>query len=1770
MSEEKAHNTEILKDTRWAGLLKEVRQWPLDAPEWDLVQAFADQIQLVVGEKLQEREAGRLQLQQALDQLWNNHEEALECFDLDLSNWQATDCPIEQVAERTGKVKDLLAQLAQCQALDDQSPRTFPERRKRSADLNAVHERINSLMEQLNQDFFASAPEPAPTLDEDAEEDDHPPEPPGPGKDPSDKRPDSDQEQETEVDTSLSKESPQEETSPSEEKTDAQAEEPKPTPIQAALPEPLSTDADPASDKEVPLRSAQEVAILLQKEDLDEHWESLGWALLAEGDWAGAYWLARSLSAAGHKTPVPPQLLAVLQGSHWLESDTDNLGFDILEIASQWAPPNTTSGRLLGLAAALRPSLLAPQHTGLVGWLPQRDEINPALGTLADAVRLFASAGYPLRPEDLMGVEATETRDKLIEETVKQARFFLETNKSKRLKIKRATDVLHSIVRQSGDLYSLLTPVIENQIAQVDIVLKRMQKFETRRQIEDRIHQIDRDRRTLRARPITGDPINQLVRSVEEALGLAGRWCSQIKQEQGAPHKTNWWTGHVEDLRSRIQSVLPDVISELTRMQADDQPQKIAALGSVLHKTLTQVTCTLGLEEKPASEGSKPWMQRESGPLDQALARRLLWIPEVLLADNGYPEDSEEDIAKFLGMSIAEKRTISTACNMRTENQDFRFTNVLLKALRNEEERKVFEDRVDQALNDARAALGTGLDKVQGVIEQGMVNGLIVEEERTALSSELEMTTIEDALYFKPLSRQLGDIEQKLLKKLEDRLEELNTQWKDIRNELKQHLETDQLKPVDVYIKKAFCQRDTRVVEEGLARFREFLQGESVWSSEWFSPTDERDIFLEFKESVSSLDSALSNIGNVDQLATNVIEQGQTWEGINFGTLPQKRRKEAVLAFRSWHQLKRRNRQHPENGRHIKTLFEYLGFYFPKESQGVREVSQEEKKPAVSVHPSGQDWLHCHVNASAGDLARPIPQLGSQARGYNVVSIWERPGANSIRALLRDLSLDTKPVIIFFLGRLSERRRHDLATQARERGSALVVLDEILLAFLARFDDSRLHGFLRCSLPYASLNPYTPFQAGNVPPEMYYGRDRMVRQLQDEGTGIVFGGRQLGKSALLRQVEREFHQPARHQYAWVEDIKLVGDPNTGELPSSLWIKLREAFKKHQLIKANVTANQPENIIKRIQNSMDESPRRRVLVLFDEADHFLDADARNSFQVVDRLRALIQETRQRFRVVFTGLHDVQRFNNIVNQPLAHFGQNLLVGPLEPGPARQLVREPLETLGYRFVDETTVLKVLSYTNYHPGLIQYFCHELLSLLQGRRFPSGPPYEIRSDDVEAVYRTPQARQVIRERLDWTLALDPRYQCIAWAMICEQKETRGSYARSFSAVELFELAQEWWEIGFQDVDSEGFRGLLGEMVGLGILVRDLDNQYLLRSPNLVRLMGIQEDIENRLVELSYKPQPSKSQPSSHHVPLDNQRRLYSPLTFEQEGNLQHTRQSRVSLIFGSQAMGLDALTKALGRRGSPIPIQELLHADRTCTWLDTHARKQIGIEQVLTYGGLKGTGGDMGQCVWKVLEMCKDFNQRRRRPLHVVFFLNPETAWSWLKLPADRLADLENRTDLLSLRRWDKVGIQQRLSHAYKLDSSEVCQSVLEATGGWPCLLDYLFHQCGSHDDPRPPANILIQEISHPKSKEGIKLIQRSGLGSNPDAHRVFHTLSQYGKVSDSELDNLVDLIEGDPALTSEICTTSVEFLHRLGCIEKIGEEYRTEPVLSRVAGRQ
>ena len=203
--------------------------------------------------------------------------------------------------------------------------------------------------------------------------------------------------------------------------------------------------------------------------------------------------------------PVAPELLAVLQGSRWLENDTDSLVSDIQQIVSEWGSQDTTSDRLLSMAAALRPSLVAPS-TGLVSSLPQGNEINLALGKLADAIRTFGSGGHPLRIEDLKPIESREAREEQIREIGKQARCFLGNQKHRKLKFKGATAVLQRLVLPRGDLHLLLTPVIENKTDQITQVQQCINDLDDHRKIQELITRTDQGQEPRRSKPITEIP----------------------------------------------------------------------------------------------------------------------------------------------------------------------------------------------------------------------------------------------------------------------------------------------------------------------------------------------------------------------------------------------------------------------------------------------------------------------------------------------------------------------------------------------------------------------------------------------------------------------------------------------------------------------------------------------------------------------------------------------------------------------------------------------------------------------------------------------------------------------------------------------------------------------------------------------------------------------------------------------------------------------------------------------------------------------------------------------------------------------------------------------------------------------------------------------------------------------------------------------------------------------------------------------------------------
>ena len=249
---------------------------------------------------------------------------------------------------------------------------------------------------------------------------------------------------------------------------------------------------------------------------------------------------------------------------------------------------------------------------------------------------------------------------------------------------------------------------------------------------------------------------------------------------------------------------------------------------------------------------------------------------------------------------------------------------------------------------------------------------------------------------------------------------------------------------------------------------------------------------------------------------------------------------------------------------------------------------------------------------------------------------------------------------------LSAEGRIALAREAMSRGTGKVaVIDDAVIAACAQAGKRSYDVTMRAVLPYVSPNPYNPDLMTETPEEMFYGR-RLERDKLASFTGSAFisGGRRLGKTALLYAVRQQLERTGA--LALLVVIQHVAAATRD--PAELWPVLGA-----RLAEAGVIPSAPpyslDSVTAGIRQWLAEDDDRRLMVLLDECDFFLRADAEKNFANVVALRNLMMEPGSRFKVVFSGLQHVTRYLHLPNQPLSHLPQPIVIGPLDPSAASQ---------------------------------------------------------------------------------------------------------------------------------------------------------------------------------------------------------------------------------------------------------------------------------------------------------------------------------------------------------------------------------------------------------------------------------------------------------------------------------------------------------------------
>ena len=487
----------------------------------------------------------------------------------------------------------------------------------------------------------------------------------------------------------------------------------------------------------------------------------------------------------------------------------------------------------------------------------------------------------------------------------------------------------------------------------------------------------------------------------------------------------------------------------------------------------------------------------------------------------------------------------------------------------------------------------------------------------------------------------------------------------------------------------------------------------------------------------------------------------------------------------------------------------------------------------------------------------PFAVFGSGAyyNGLNVVLFRGSHTPQSIVNEISQLSVAKEKGTLFFLDSaltLSDRRELARLMKTNLDMQNVLVLDRVLALYLTHFEkNDRNDKLLALALPFAYVQPF--ISEARIPPEMFIGRSAELAAIQDmAGPVFVYGGRQLGKSALLRQTRYLVHHPEQGNYAIYLDIKNKdGDAVLGDTCDELrragilnkhvrtWDKLGRSLK-------DLWSQGKKNIDK-------------LMILYDESDHFLVDAAAQQNRPIEVLKDIRDYVPGHFKFIFAGLHNVIRFDrrqlgdNTVFAQLDH----LVVKPFGYLEANELLLKPLSYLGFEIRNQDIISTILAQTNYFPGLIQYYGKNLVesirSQYKNQLFTdcNTPPYPLDESYLKDLLKDEKFRQKIDDLFMITLELDAdNYYAIIALVVAYQYQYERQRVVPVTLDTIRDVCAAYEVHKIADMRDEQLQALIDEMTDLNILHQEEGGKgYVFNRYNFYMMMGDWDDIERKLRE---------------------------------------------------------------------------------------------------------------------------------------------------------------------------------------------------------------------------------------------------------------------------------------------------------------------------------
>ena len=498
-------------------------------------------------------------------------------------------------------------------------------------------------------------------------------------------------------------------------------------------------------------------------------------------------------------------------------------------------------------------------------------------------------------------------------------------------------------------------------------------------------------------------------------------------------------------------------------------------------------------------------------------------------------------------------------------------------------------------------------------------------------------------------------------------------------------------------------------------------------------------------------------------------------------------------------------------------------------------------------------------NGRKSNYKHPIYAFGSLAEenGFRIAVIFGKTDASRLIDTFKSIG-NAKHTIIILDYALTLAERRILARKAKTdmTGKVFAVIDRVVIYYLSRhYSETAINRMLMSIImPFAYFQPYIEKSADVMPPEIFIGRKYELDKIESPtGVNIVYGGRQLGKSALLRMAQKDIDNNENGDRAILVDVKGCDYKMAAKRISE------ELYDKNILKYEHITEDWDElarDIKKRLSDDNDKIPY--LLLLIDEADSFIESCEAIEYQPFDALKGIQSIGTGRFKFVIAGLRNIVRFKRDAalknNRSITHL-ESLTVMPFKATEARELLELPLSYLGFRFPKDSDtdalISTIFGTTNYFPGLLQLYCSKLIEAMQhnyaGYMEMDTPPYYVEKNHIKKVLAEQTLTKEIREKFFITLKVDDDDYYYIIALLIAYYIQLNKSQNGCNAEDLLDLADACSISKITSLTEQQLYALMEEMRELNVLQNIGDGRYKFARYSFCQMMGTSEQLENEI-----------------------------------------------------------------------------------------------------------------------------------------------------------------------------------------------------------------------------------------------------------------------------------------------------------------------------------